>query len=231
VFTQDAGASSNHRLRPAIPKILRPIFRTDKRLFGLVSRLIFSLLTEYFSLAAGKTLQSGCVVSFQSFGEFARLTPIGTSLSSKVVSASTINLSICPRMHGRAVSGAHDQPIGADQGFVKVWQAAVLSLLLAQEKIHQERVDMLNSWKHSGFSIDSSTRILGESDREALGQYIVRGATSAEKISYDAKTDTVTWTASPKGFYKGKKEYFRSFEFMDQLMAHLPPRLQGRAAN
>jgi hypothetical protein len=134
-------------------------------------------------------------------------------------------------MHGRAVSGAHDQPIGADQGFVKVWQAAVLSLLLTHEKINQDRVNMLNSWKHSGFSIDSSTRILGESDREALGQqgYIVRGATCAEKISYDVKTDTVTWTASPKGFYKGKKEHFRSFEFMDQLMAHLPPRLQGRA--
>jgi hypothetical protein len=133
----------------------------------------------------------------------------------------------------------------AAQGFVKVWQAAVLSLLLTHEKINQDRVNMLNSWKHSGFSIDSSTRILDESDREALGlvaskahcsplhpgQYIVRGATCAEKISYDAKTDTVTWTASPKGFYKGKKEHFRSFEFMDQLMAHLPPRLQGRAAN
>jgi hypothetical protein len=79
-------------------------------------------------------------------------------------------------MHGRAVSGAHDQPIGADQGFVKVWQAAVLSLLLAQEKIHQERVDMLNSWKHSGFSIDSSTRILGESDREALGSIHCAGS-------------------------------------------------------
>jgi hypothetical protein len=147
--------------------------------------------------------------------------------------------------HSLQVSGAHDQPIGADQGFVKVWQAAVLSLLLTHEKINQDRVNMLNSWKHSGFSIDSSTRILGESDREALGlvaskarcsplhpgQYIVRGATCAEKISYDVKTDTVTWTASPKGFYKGKKEHFRSFEFMDQLMAHLPPRLQGRAAN
>jgi hypothetical protein len=133
-------------------------------------------------------------------------------------------LSICPRMHGRAVSGVHDQPIGADQGFVKVWQAALLSILLTHEKINQDRINMLNSWKHSGFSIVSSTRILGEPDREALGQYIVRGATSTEKISYDSKTDTVTWTASFKGFYKGKKEYFRSFEFMDQLMAHLPPR-------
>jgi hypothetical protein len=33
------------------------------------------LLTEYYSLVAGKELQSGCVVSFQSFGEFARFHP------------------------------------------------------------------------------------------------------------------------------------------------------------
>jgi hypothetical protein len=121
-------------------------------------------------------------------------------------------------MHGRAVSGVHDQPIGADQGFVKVWQACSAFLLLTHEKINQDRINMLNSWKHSGFSIVSSTRILGESDREALGQYIVRGATSAEKISYDCKNRYCHLDCIPKGFYKGKKEYFRSFEFMDQLM-------------
>jgi hypothetical protein len=105
---------------------------------------------------------------------------------------------------------------------VKVWQDAVLSLLLTHEKINQDRVNMLNSWKHSGFSIDSSTRILGESDREALGlvaskarcsplhpgQYIVRGATCAEKISYDAKTDTVTWDCFPEGILQRQKRAF-----------------------
>jgi hypothetical protein len=27
-----------------------------------------------------------------------------------------------------------------------------------------------------------------------------------------------------KGFYKGKSETFKGFEFVDQLVAHLPPR-------
>lgn len=58
-----------------IPKILRPYFKSDKRLFGEVSRLIFSLLSEFFSLAAGQELPGACVVSYQSFGEYARFHP------------------------------------------------------------------------------------------------------------------------------------------------------------
>ena len=51
----------------------------------------------------------------------------------------------------------------------------------------------------------------------------VRGATCAEKIQYDSASDTVIWTTAPKGFYKGKTEIFKGFEFVDQLVAHLPP--------
>ena len=53
-------------------------------------------------------------------------------------------------------------------------------------------------------------------DREALGQYVVRGAIGTKKIHYDEASDTVVWTASPKGFYKGTSETFKGFEFVDQ---------------
>jgi hypothetical protein len=107
---------------------------------------------------------------------------------------------------------------------LKVWQAAILSLFLRKELIDQARVAMLKDWKHSGFSIESDTRLFSKADREALGQYVVRGATCAEKIQYDPTSDTVIWSAAPKGFYKGKTETFKGFEFVDQLVAHLPPR-------
>ncbi len=54
---------------------------------------------------------------------------------------------------------------------------------------------MLRDWKHSGFSIESETRLFNKADREALGQYVVRGATCAEKIQYDPASDTIIWTA------------------------------------
>ncbi len=58
-----------------IPKILRPYFKSDKRLFGEVSRLIFSMAAEQELLCA-------CVVSYQSFGEIARFHPHGHVLGS-----------------------------------------------------------------------------------------------------------------------------------------------------
>lgn len=192
-----------------IPKILRPYFKSDKRLFGEVSRLIFSLLSEFFSLAAGQELLGACVVSYQSFGEFARFHP---------------------HWHVLVLEGGftdHDRfvylPLGANEGMLRVWQAAMLALFLQKNLIDQARVNMLKDWKHSGFSIESDTRLFSKADREALGQYVVRGATCAEKIHYDETSDTVVWTASPKGFYKGRIETFKGFEFVDQLVAHLPP--------
>jgi len=193
-----------------IPKILRRYFKSDKRLFGEVSKLIFSLLSEYFSLAAGQELLCAMVVSYQSFGEFARFHP---------------------HWHVLVLEGGFTRfdrfvflPLGADEGMLKVWQAAMLSLFLRMNLIDQSRVNMLKDWKHSGFSIESDTRLFSKADREALGQYVVRGATCAEKIHYAPDSDTVIWTASPKGFYKGKSETFKGFEFVDQLAAHLPPR-------
>jgi hypothetical protein len=79
-----------------IPKILRPFFKADKRLFGAVSRLIFTLLSDFFSLAAGRPLLGACVVSYQSFGEFARLhAHTGTSSSWKEDLPGTTALCIC----------------------------------------------------------------------------------------------------------------------------------------
>ena len=64
-----------------IPKILRPYFKSDKRLFGEVSKLIFTLLSEFFSLAAGRPLLCACVVSYQSFGGLAAQLPAIRTIS------------------------------------------------------------------------------------------------------------------------------------------------------
>jgi hypothetical protein len=114
-----------------IPKILRAYFKSDKRLFGEVSRLIFSLLSEFFSLAAGQELLCACVVSCQSFGEFA---------------------GFHPHWHVLVLEGGfakYDRfvylPIGADDGMLKVWQASMLSLFQRKKLIDQERVTMLRA--------------------------------------------------------------------------------------
>jgi len=38
---------------------------------------------------------------------------------------------------------------------------------------------------------------------------------------YDSVKDIVTWTTSPKGFYKDTTETFKGLEFVDHLVAHV----------
>jgi len=193
-----------------VPKILRPYFMNDKRLYGEVSRLIFELLSSFFSLAAQRELQCGCVASYQSFGEFARFHP---------------------HWHVLVLEGGFDKwgrfvylPLGCDAGLLKLWQESILAFFLKQKLIEQERATMIRSWVHSGFSVESETRMLNKETREALGQYAVRGAVSEQRISYDSAADLVTWSARVSGFFEGKVETFKGYEFVEQLVAHLPPR-------
>ena len=193
-----------------IPKILRSYFRYDWKLFGEVSRLIHELLSGFFSIAAGEPLQCGVVVSYQTFGEFAHFHS---------------------HWHVLVLEGGFDKqnrfvslPLGADRQLVKAWRESLLRLFQKKKLIDQNRADLIRGWNHFGFSVESETRLRTKADREALGQYIVRGPVSEQKLSYDKDTDTVTWTASPKGYYKGQKETFKGYEFMDRLVTHLPPR-------
>jgi hypothetical protein len=57
----------------SIPKALGSFFRHEQKLFTSVSSLIFSLLTQFYRLAAGSpTFRSAAIVAFQPFGDFLR---------------------------------------------------------------------------------------------------------------------------------------------------------------
>jgi len=98
-------------------------------LFGEVSKLIFSLLSDFFALAAVQKLLCACVVIYQSFGQFARFHP---------------------HWHVLVLEGGFSKydrfvylPIGTEDGMCKVWQSAILSLLLLKGLIDKARVNML----------------------------------------------------------------------------------------
>ena len=60
----------------------------------------------------------------------------------------------------------------------------------------------LLGWEHSGFSIESGTRIWDQDSREALCQYIVRAPFSLQRIRWDGQQDAITWSSSPSGYFK-----------------------------
>jgi hypothetical protein len=65
-------------------------------------------------------------------------------------------------------------------------QKKMLKLMLKKKKLDKERVQLLTSWEHTGFHIDSSRR-LSQGDRaglEAVLQYLERPPVSLERLTY-----------------------------------------------
>jgi hypothetical protein len=92
--------------------------------------------------------------------------------------------------------------------------------------LNREFARTLLSWRHSGFSIDSGTRIYDTEARHGLCQYILRAPLAMQKLEWDEEQDTVTWNSSPTGYFQGKQVHFSCIDFIAQVTLHIPP--QGK---
>ena len=52
----------------------------------------------------------------------------------------------------------------------------------------------------------------------------MRAPLSLQRIRWDEQQDTVTCSASPSGFFKGKIRRYSSLDFIAQVTLHVPPR-------
>jgi len=59
----------------ALPKLLRMYFKYDRNLFADVSRIIFSIIQDFFNESAPAALRTASVTSYQSFGDLLRFNP------------------------------------------------------------------------------------------------------------------------------------------------------------
>jgi hypothetical protein len=58
-----------------LPKLLRVYFKYDRTLFEDISRIIFSIIHDYYTETAKTAVNTGVVVSYQSFGDLMRWNP------------------------------------------------------------------------------------------------------------------------------------------------------------
>jgi hypothetical protein len=193
-----------------IPKVLRVFLRHDRDLFADIGRLLFDILTSFFSQAAGRTLRCAMVSSHQTFGEFGVWHP---------------------HWHSIVLEGGFDRhdcfffiPLGASEALNEIWRRSVVALFLQNGLLNPDFARKLLGWEHSGFSIESGTRIWDQDSREALCQYIVRAPLSLQRIRWDEQQDTVTWSSSPSGYFKGRQRRYSSLDFIAQVTLHVPPR-------
>ena len=98
----------------------------------------------------------------------------------------------------------------------------MVALFLSKGLLNPDFARKLLSWRHSGFSIESGTRIYDQKARQALSQYIVRPPLSLEKIHWDEEQDTVTWKSCTSGYFRGREKHFSALDFIAQLTLHIP---------
>jgi hypothetical protein len=54
--------------------------------------------------------------------------------------------------------------------------------------------------------------------------HVVRAPLSLRRIRWDEPQDTVTWSSSPSGYFKGRQRRYSSLDFIAQVTLHVPPR-------
>jgi transposase-like protein len=195
------------------PKLLRPYFRHNRRLFSEISRLIFAILQRFYDKAAKRPVRTGMVLAYQTSGEFLRWNP---------------------HFHCLVLEGGFDDrgkfvhiPLGEIQRMSEYFRRVVIKSFLKKELINAHLATSLINWKHSGFSVDHSIRIPAFSirAREALSQYIARPPLSLKKIGIEENGEaTAVCFTSQSEFFKGKTETFPVIRFFLELTQHIPPK-------
>ena len=158
-----------------IPKMLRRQFLFDRKLFGDLCRVAYESTRRFFSkhFPDLKDPVPAMIAVPQSFGNLLNFHPHCHSL---------VSLGVFDRQ-----GNFHAAPEDLDfSPLEKIFQEKMLKMMLKKKKLDKERFQLLTSWEHSGFHIDSSRRFL-EGDRaglEAVLQYLERPPVSLERLSY-----------------------------------------------
>ena len=194
----------------SIPKILRIYFLFNRSLLKELSRISWEIIKDYYKHTCRKTESSPVAVAvIQTFGDY---------------------LSFNPHMHILAADGCF-----SDDGFFyipfanidtesleKLFIHKIFKMLLAKGFITNRIVELILSWRHTGFGVYCGDRIYPKDARstENMARYIIRASFSQERMKYYPDEAKVTYKSK---YGKDTKE-FSSLEWMAALVSHIPDR-------
>ncbi len=94
-----------------------------------------------------------------------------------------------------------------------LFREKVFRLLQEHDLLSDERINILRSWRFSGFSIDNDVFLYpsGTQALETLSRYIVRCPVSLQRLHYDKKSNYVLYQSKSKN---------RKAELLDPLAFH-----------
>ena len=169
----------HHHVIFTIPKMLRAYFRYDRSLLNDLSRAANLVVLNYLRILLGTDVTPGLVIARHTFGEGARFHP---HLHAIVTGGGWDSDS---RWH--TVSG-WDRPV-----LRELFQIEVFRFLLERELLNAERIELIRSWRHSGFDVYVGQAIKPDNREllEHIARYLLRAPVSLERMWYNPEAGTV----------------------------------------
>jgi len=191
----------------SIPKILRRYFLYDRKLLSDLSRCGWESLKVFFQETVPEDdAAPGAVIAIQSFGDFLGFNPHLHILCSDGCFYGEGMFRVAPRFETKQLEN--------------IFQHKVFKMLLSKGKITEDLIDMLMTWRHSGFNVFCGTRIQ-PSEQEAmenLARYIIRASFSQERMTYIPEKSEVVYQSKD-----GKEEkIFDALEWIAAMCSHVP---------
>jgi hypothetical protein len=158
-----------------IPKMLRKGFLFDRSLYGELCRAAYASTEKFFQaqFPGIERAVPAMVVAPQSFGSLLNVHPHCHAVSS---------LGVFSR------DGIfHPAPEDLDFSALEtLFREEVFRVMLKKEAITAERIELLRSWKHSGFHVNADRRVAAGERREleSVLQYMVRPPVALSRLQY-----------------------------------------------
>ena len=199
----------------SIPKILRRYFLYDRDLLSDLSRCGWESLKAFFQEAVPEQgAVPGAAVAIQSFGDFLGFNAHLHVLASDGCFYGNGMFRVAPRFEAKQLE--------------EIFRHNVFKMLLSKGKITQELVDMLMSWRHSGFNVYCGPRIQpGDGQAmENLARYIIRASFSQERMTYIPEESKVIYQSKacprPGSGNRKQQKVFDALEWLAAMCSHVP---------
>ena len=192
----------------SLPKMLRLYFLFRRELLTELARAAYETVKELMQAAVDdQKAQPGMVAVIQTFSD---------------------DLKWNPHLHGIVTRGAfngHRQwlplPYIDTHAAEILFREKVFRFLQRRGLLSDQRMDLLRSWRRSGFSVDNSV-YLYPSDTQALesvARYVVRCPVSLQRLHYDSKSNDLLYHPKSKN---QNTQRLHPLEFIARLLIHVP---------
>ena len=119
-------------------------------------------------------------------------------------------------------------PLFEAENLEHIFQHMLLKMLLSKGKITQDLINILLSWRHSGFNVFCGPRIYprDEDAMENLARYIIRASFSQERMTYLRDDSKVIYQSKACPRAKGRdgqqEKTFDALEWLAAMCCHVP---------